>query len=188
VALELAMDAGSRAGELAVAVEGVPSEVDWQLARVDEAMRAAGATPGRVLHAEAASGLLRQIAAFGGEGEGASLLRVRGAVLPARVPELIAAWREAVPAARVVAGIGSGSVRLAVPAESAAPVVRALRTAAAALGGHARVEALPAGGATEDVDRFGVAPDPLALRLKAALDPGVLWLPGSYLGLGGAVA
>ena len=35
-----------------------------------------------------------------------------------------------------------------------------------------------------EVDRFGIPPDPLAVRLKARLDPQSLFLPGAYLGLG----
>ena len=190
VALELTTGAGSERDELVIAVEGVPSEVDWQLARIEEVLGAAGGGARSVLREADASEFLRRLVDFGEEGEGwADAIRIRGAVLPSRVPELVTAWRGAIPGARMMAGMGTGIVRLAVEADHPPATIAALRTAAVALGGHARVEALPAGfPANEAVDRFGVVPDPLAVRLKAALDPEGLWLPGSYLGLGGAAA
>jgi glycolate oxidase FAD binding subunit len=190
VALELAIDAGGETGELAIGIEGVPAEVDWQLARVEEVVKNAGGGPIRILRAQAAGDFLRHLVVFGATDEGRgdpAHLRVRGAVLPSRVSDLVRAWQAAAPGARLLAGMGTGIVRIAVKSEHPPALVGALRAAAVERGGHARVEALPAGFDLRPIDRFGVAADPLAIRLKAALDPTGLWLPGAYLGLGSGV-
>jgi hypothetical protein len=146
----------------------------------------AGAGP-RVLVADgAAHEFLRSITDFGAGDRGN--LFVRGTVLPSRLPELVAAWSTRAPDAVVAAHAGNGILRLLAAAGSP-DLALLLLGDAAALGGHAAVERPPRSWRGEDlarVVRSGRVPHPLAARLKAALDPASVFLPGAYLGLGAA--
>jgi glycolate oxidase FAD binding subunit len=211
VALELVM-AGAGAGargiedgcRLVIGLEGVAAEIDWQAATAGAVLAAAGGGPAETLRGAPARELLRWLAEFpsGPAAESgmppgpppAAGLLLRAAVLPSRTPELWRAFQAAAPGARLAASAGSGVVRLALPHPSSGEfpaaltaggpaIVGHLRSLALELGGHAVVDALPEQWEGE-ADRFGSGPDPLAVRLKAQLDPHALFLPGSYLGLG----
>jgi glycolate oxidase FAD binding subunit len=189
---------GEARGELVIGLEGVAAEIAWQVETATAVLLAAGAGSIATRHGAAASSLLRSLAEFGGEGaagEDADTsdprpLRLRAAVLPSRMPELWRAFAAAAPGAWLLASAGSGILRCALPDPSASEtasgmeLVRRLRSLAVGLGGHLVVEALPPSWEGH-VDRFGREPDPLMVGLKAALDPAGIFLPGSYLGLGG---
>jgi glycolate oxidase FAD binding subunit len=165
---------------LAVGIEGVAAEMSWQEERVRGVLAAAGAGRSAVIRDAAAGDFRRKIVDF--RSVEATGLMIRGAVLASRLPDLIEAWRAAEPEAVLAAAAGSGVVRLSLP--SATPqAVAALRARAVNLGGSATVESMPVS-YHGTVDPWGVATPALAGRLKAALDPHSLFLPGSYLGLG----
>jgi glycolate oxidase FAD binding subunit len=167
---------------VAVGIEGVDVEVRWQEERVIEVLAAAGAPAPAVVDGSAARDFLRKIADFGAADD--SDLMVKGAVLPSRLPELVESWIALAPRATVAASAGSGVARLGTVGATPATVT-ALRRAAVVLGGYAVVERMPDSFQGE-VDPWGTTALPLAARLKAALDPGSVFLPGSYLGLGAA--
>jgi glycolate oxidase FAD binding subunit len=180
VVLELLMGKGA-ADELVIGLEGVASEIAWQATAVQMVLAAAGAGAGAQVTGEPARERLRSLVEFGAKPEGGLVLRA--AVLPSRIGELVERFLAAAPEARLAAGVGTGIVRLFLRDPAAPDIVRRLRSVAADLGGHAVVHAMPP--AWEgDVDRFGVEPDPIAIRLKNCLDPQGLFLPGAYLGLG----
>jgi glycolate oxidase FAD binding subunit len=189
---------------LAVGIEGVESEVQWQMDLVREVLSAAGAKKSVTVGDPESRRFLRRIVDFGGAagaagaagailangGANGDALLVRGAVLPSRLPELIESWQALVPGAIWAVSAGSGVARLRTTVPTTAPtsaMVTALRQTASAAGGHAVVEAM-AVSLRDRVDAWGVAAHPLAARLKAVLDPGSVFLPGSYLGLGGLAA
>jgi len=174
---------------LAVGIEGVETEVRWQEERVLERLAAAGASNPVTVAEPASHDFLRHIVDFGGaEGRNGNAngddLLLRGAVLASRLPELVESWHSLAPGAILAASAGNGVVRLRTAAPTPA-MVTALRAAAKAAGGHAVIESMPAS-FRGVVDPWGVTAHPLATRLKAGLDPGSVFLPGSYLGLGAA--
>ncbi len=173
---------------IAVGLEGVAAEVEWQEARARSVLAAAGAGAATTVTGAAALELLRVLTDFGVEewAADAEALLVRGTVLPSRLPELVAASRARAPAATIAAHAGNGVLRVCTP--GATPeLALALLEAAVAAGGFAAVERAPrswSAAAAARVARARRPPHPLAVRLKAALDPGSVFLPGSYLGLG----
>jgi glycolate oxidase FAD binding subunit len=180
VVLELLTGKGA-GDELVIGLEGVASEIAWQATAVQAVLAAAGAGAGAQVTGEPARERLRSLAEFGAEPGGGLVLRA--AVLPSRIAELVQRLRAAAPAASLAAGIGTGIVRLFLRDPATPDIVRRLRSLAADLGGHAVVHAMPPSW-EGDVDRFGIEPDPIAVRLKNCLDPQGLFLPGAYLGLG----
>jgi len=181
-------------GDLAVAIglEGVAAEVEWQEARARAVVVAAGAGAGAgavtTITEDAALEFLRLLTDFGvKEAEtGADALLMRGTVLPSRLVQLIATWGAQAPAATFMAHAGNGVLRICAP-ESSPEVALALLAAAVAAGGFAALERVPRSWGAEDsarVARAARVPHHLAIRLKAALDPDSVFLPGSYLGLG----
>lgn len=168
---------------LAVGIEGVEAEVRWQEERVREVLASAGTGEPVIVNGSEAHEFLRRIVDFGAAG-GEELL-VRAAVLPSRLPELVAAWSAVLPElpeAPLAAEVGTGVVRLRVPAASPGALA-ALHAAARRLGGHAVIDAIPPG-LRGEIDSWEAEALPLAARLKDALDPESVFLPGSYLGLG----
>jgi glycolate oxidase FAD binding subunit len=181
---EVRVDGSEPPFVLAVGIEGVAAEIAWQVERVGEVLAGCGAASPEVIDGDAARRFLGRIVDFGAAADVDDPLVIRGAVLPSCLPELVDLWCAVVPGAEIAAGSGSGTVRLVV-ADATAEAVAALRAGAARLGGHAVVEHMPAV-LRGHADPWGLVASPLAARIKDALDPSSVFLPGSYMGLGGA--
>ena len=115
-----------------------------------------------------------------------SALLVRCAVLPARLPDAVAALRSATGQARLWAYADSGLLfaHLAAPTPSLlAPIVNTARNGIEALGGSLVVERAPLPQKAA-IDIWGPAGDGLAImrRLKHEFDPNRTLSPGRFVG------